>query len=123
MNEFSNFLELIIDIEKKNKIEALLTWVNDNFSYLTPKIAWNQPIFLDHGTFIIGFSYSAKHISIAIEIPHLERFKNSILQNGYKCSKALFYIGWNEMINFSLLKEIIQYIIFDKKDCNSFWQK
>lgn len=121
MNEFLTFIESIDDNAKKEKMEMLLCWVSNNFTYLIPKIAWKQPIFLDHGTFIIGFSYSKKHISVAIEADSLEKFKNSILASDYKYSKTLFFIEWDAIINYSLLKEIIQYIITTKKTCNSFW--
>lgn len=123
MNEFLTFLESIDDNTKKEKMEMLLCWVSDNFTYLIPIIAWKQPMFLEHGTFIIGFSYSKKHISIAIEADFFEKFKNSILASDYKCSKVLFFIEWDAIINYSLLNEIIQYIITTKKTCNSFWTK
>lgn len=123
MNEFLSFLESMIDTQKRDKMEEILTWINKSFTYLTPKIMWNQPIFLDHGTFIIGLSYSKKHISIAIEMEPFERFKDAILASGYKCSKMLFSIEWEAIINYSLLQEIIEYIIKSKKMCNSFWQK
>lgn len=30
---------------------------------VAPHIAWNQPMFTHHGTYIIGFSAASKHIA------------------------------------------------------------
>jgi uncharacterized protein YdhG (YjbR/CyaY superfamily) len=34
---------------------------------LKEEIKWNQPMFSDHGTFIIGFSIAKEHIAVAPE--------------------------------------------------------
>ena len=40
-------------------------WAERTFSGLEPRVAWNQPVFTDHGTFIIGISVSAGHLAVS----------------------------------------------------------
>ena len=42
-----------------------MEWAERTFSGLEPRVAWNQPVFTDHGTFIIGISVSAGHLAVS----------------------------------------------------------
>lgn len=121
MKEFEEFLVKMESPEQRERLEEILHWVQDNFPQLERRIAWNQPMFTDHGTFIIGFSVSKKHLAVAPE--GVERFSRAAEEAGYDCTKMLIRIPWNKAVSFSLLEEIISFNIADKKDCETFWRK
>lgn len=120
--QFSAYLSSIIDLQQRNIIFDLLQWIAQNFPHLTPVIAWNQPMFTDHGTYIIGFSVAKKHFSVAPEKETISKFAREIEQAGYDQTAMLFRIKWGQPINLVLLEEIIRYNIKDKEKCSSFWR-
>ena len=120
------FEEYLLKIENKahrSRMREVLIWANDTFPALTPKIAWNQPMFTDHGTFIIGFSAAKGHFAISPEAQGIAAFSDDIAKSGYSQTGNLFRIKWNEPVDFHLLERIIRYNIEDKKDCATFWRK
>lgn len=80
-------------------------------------------MFLEHGTFIIGFSASKEHFSVSPEAKGMKRFSKEIEAAGYAQTKNLFRIGWNDPIDFNLLKEIIEFNRLDKANYTDFWRK
>ena len=104
-------------------MREVLVWVNDTFPTLAPKIAWNQPMFTDHGTFIIGFSVAKGHFAISPEAQGIAAFSDDIAKSGYSQTSNLFRIKWDQPVNFNLLERIIRYNIEDKKGCTTFWRK
>ena len=42
----------------------MLDWVAHHYPELALRIAWNQPMFTHHGTFIFGFSAGSKHMAM-----------------------------------------------------------
>lgn len=65
INVFENYLNKIENKGQRQRVEEVLNWVKNKFPNLKTRIAWNQPMFTDHGTFIIGFSISKKHMAVA----------------------------------------------------------
>ncbi len=55
-----------------------------------PKIAWNQPMFMDHDTFIIGFSIAKQHLAVAPEKAGIDYFSDEIVKAGYGHTKQLY---------------------------------
>ena len=88
-----------------------------------PRIAWNQPVFTDHGTYIIGFSVAKHHMAVAPERVAIVHFSDEIVESGYDHSKELVRIPWEMPVDFSLIKKIIEYNIMDKADTSTFWRK
>lgn len=123
MKEFEDYLESIDDIEQRDRMTEILNRIPLTFPDLVPRIAWNQPNFTDHGTFIIGFSIAKHHISIAPEKKALQQFEKEISEAGYTTTKELIKIKDTQEINFDLLEKIIQFNIEDKKDCQTYWRK
>lgn len=123
MEIFEKFLSTIEDEEHRARLLEVLEWVKNRFPNLEPKIAWNQPMFTDHGTFIIGFSASKQHFAVAPEPQGIKEFSGEIAKSGYRQSSNLFRIRWEEPVNFSLLEQIIIYNRKDKAQCSSFWRK
>ena len=123
MEDFEKYLTTIENEENRIRMRQVLAWVIKRFPDLRPKIAWNQPMFTDHDTFIIGFSVSKQHIAVAPESVAIEKFSAEIARSGYSQSSQIFRIRWEEEGDFSLLEQIIQYNRKDKADCTSFWRK
>jgi uncharacterized protein len=123
MELFDEFLAGIGNSPQRERTGSILSWVMKTFPELTPKIAWNQPVFTHHGTFIIGFSVSKKHLAIAPENVVIDHFSRSIIQSGYDHTKELIRIGWDKPVDLTLLSNIISYNIADKANCQTFWRK
>ena len=119
MDLFNDFLNKIENIDNKNKVKSLLENRIKEFPNLKPIIAWNQPMFTNQDTYIIGFSVSKNHLAIAPEAKYLEQFKNDIK---YETSKQLIKIKWNEEIDYDLIKKIIKYNVEDKTGYKKFWR-
>lgn len=123
MEVFAEYLERINNLQHRSRVEEVLGWIINNFPNLTPKIAWKQPMFTDHGTFIICFSVAKQHMSVAPEKVGIQHFSDDIVKSGYEYSKELIRIPWDGPIDYSLLKKIIEFNILDKKECSTFWRK
>lgn len=123
MEIFTQYLEQIENEKHRARTKEVLDWVKTNFPNLAPRFAWNQPMFTDHGTFVIGFSIAKPHMAISPERQGMEYFSNAIAEAGYGQSKMLFRIKWDEPVNYPLLESIIKFNCLDKVDCKTFWRK
>ncbi|MGI6732629.1 MAG: iron chaperone [Anaerovoracaceae bacterium] len=123
MVEFQEYLNRIENPEHKERMEGLLRHIADKYPDLKREIKWNQPMFSDHGTFIIAFSISKQHVAVAPEAVALDRFDEKIKQAGYTRTKMLFRIKWTDELDFGLIDEIIEYNIEDKKDMKKYWRR
>ncbi|MDI6453759.1 iron chaperone [Peloplasma aerotolerans] len=121
MDIFDTFLNGIDSEKIRNKTKDVLGWVEKTFPKLEKAVKWNQPMFIDHGTFIIGFSASKKHLAIAPEIRSVEHFSNDILKAGYNQTKMLIQIPWDQEVDYKLLEKIIKHNIEEKKNVETFW--
>ncbi|MBF7097562.1 iron chaperone [Alkalibacter mobilis] len=122
METFKEFIESIDNVEHRNRTGEILDWVSKKFPDLSKKIGWNQPMFTDHGTFIIAFSVSKEHLAVAPEKAAIDRFSHEIKAAGYEHTKQLIRIPWNMDIDYSLIKQIIEYNIKDKAEHEKFWR-
>ena len=123
MDTLQEYLETIPNDDHRTKLEHIIQWVSDTFPDLKVEIKWNQPLMTHNGTFIIGFSASSKHFSIAPEPQVLDEFRDKLTEARYSHSKALFRILWKQDFNYPLLEEIIERSIEYKKDSKTFWAK
>ncbi|MCM3636521.1 iron chaperone [Sporosarcina luteola] len=122
MEVFAEFLTKIDNPEHRARTEEVLTWVKTKYPELTPVIKWNQPMFTDHGTYIIGFSVSKQHMAVSPEEAGVIHFSDQIVEAGYKHTKMLVQFPWNRPFDFALLKKMIDYNISDKAECTTFWR-
>jgi len=120
---FDEYILKIEEPENRAKMEELLSWVSEEFPQLAAKVGWNQPMFTDHGTFIIGFSSYKKHIAVAPEKAAMDIFADEIEKSGLSRTTQLIQMPWNKPIDYELLKKIIEYNILDKQECSAFWRK
>lgn len=123
MEAFLDYLSAIKDVEQRERLREVLNWIIDKFPSLKTKIAWNQPMFTDHGTFIIGFSVSKQHFAVSPEVKGIDEFSDDIVKSGYSHGKNIFRIKWDDPVDYKLLERMIQYNIDDKRECTAFWRK
>ncbi|MDI7742687.1 iron chaperone [Lysinibacillus fusiformis] len=123
MEELKGYLDKIDDPNHRERMEEIFSWILEKFPNLKPELKWNQPMFTDHGTFIMGFSTAKQHLSATPEEFGMAHFAEDIAQAGYSATKGLFRIKWNEPVNYELLEKMIKFNILDKADCATFWRK
>jgi len=61
------YLATIPNDDNRTRMVQVLNWVAQHYPELELRIAWNQPMFTHHGTYIIGFSAASKHMAMAPE--------------------------------------------------------
>ncbi len=123
MKVFMDFLQNIENVFQRNRTEEILNWVNTKYPDLVPEIKYNQPMFIDHGTFIIGFSIAKNHLAISPEKKGIDHFSDRITKSGYDYTTHLMKLPWDKPIDYSLLEKVIEFNVSDKIDCTSFWRK
>lgn len=122
MDAFEPYLTQLNSAQRA-RMEEVLAWVLDTFPMLEPKIAWNQPMFTDHGTFIIGFSVSKHHLAVAPERAGMVHFEHLIEKAGHDHTSLLVRFPWARPVDYALLEKMIEFNMQDKADCTSFWRK
>ncbi|MFF2886900.1 iron chaperone [Paenibacillus sp. NPDC057967] len=123
MEVFAEYVANIVNEQHRARTEEVMTWVAERYPNLEPKIAWKQPMFTDHDTFIIGFSVSKQHLAVAPERAGMIQFAEEIVQAGHDHTKELVRFRWNNPVDFSLLEKMIEFNMVDKADCTTFWRK
>ncbi|WP_210137489.1 DUF1801 domain-containing protein [Staphylococcus sp. GDH8C109P] len=122
MTEFNDFLQSLDNDKQTATMKAIFNWISETFPELETTVKWNQPMYTHHGTFIIAFSKSKQHFSVAPEAKGMAEFTEQIEAAGYSQTNNLFRIKWTQDVNYALLKSIIQFNIDDKADCTTFWR-
>ncbi len=122
MKEFQAFLDGIDRPDRAERMTKILSHVQEKFPQLKPEVKWNQPMFTDHGTFIVGFSVAEGHIAVAPEPQAIALFAEEIQKAGYSHTRGLFRIRWTDEVNWELIDKIVSYNIHDKKDMTKFWR-
>ena len=123
MEHFADFLAGMDDPFHRERMEEVFTWIKDNYPNLKTEIKWNQPMFTDHGTFIIGFSLAKKHMSVAPESVTITHVESDIAKAGYEYTKEIIRIPWKSEVDYTLLKKMIDFNIKDKANCTTLWRK
>lgn len=122
MDVFKPYLETIKDLYIKTRMTEILSWVLNKYESLEGRIAWNQPMITDHGTFILGLSYAKHHISIAPEAAGIHEFEEALKKAGYAPTKMIFRIKHDDKIDYNLLARIIEFNMMDKQNHDKFWR-
>lgn len=105
------------------RMTEIFHWIEREFPAVHGKIAWKQPMFVSHDTFIIGFSASKGHMSVSPEAYAMPIFHDAIEAAGYSQSSHLFRIKWDEPVDYDLLAAMIRFKCTDKADYTTFWKK
>ena len=116
------YLATISNGDNRARMVDVLDWVSHNFPELDLRIAWNQPIFTHHRTYIIGFSAASKHMAVAPERATMIRFEPVMRERGTDFGKKVAHQPWDKPIDYELLNAFIQYQLAEKQDVTSFWR-
>lgn len=123
MELFAEFLSRIENDQQRQRTEEVLDWVQEHYPQLVPRVAWNQPMFTDHGTFIIAFSLAKPHLAVSPEHAGIEHLAAEIKTAGLSSSDMLVRFPWTKPVNYELLAKMIEFNIKDKINCTTFWRK
>lgn len=121
METFEDYLATVSE-DQVPRYQEIFAWVEEQFPTLKRRVAWNQPMYTDHDTFIIGFSSAKKHMAVSPEVAGMKKFKDALEEAGCQPSNHIFRIPWNKPINWDLLHEVITFNIEDKADHEKFWR-
>lgn len=125
MNIMVSFEKFIQDVrlpERQERMDTLFSHIENTFPQLVRAIKWNQAMYVDHDTFIIGFSFAKNHLSIAPETKTIKQFETRLKEIGYRYTDNIIRIAWDEPMNLDLITDIVRYNIEDKKDVITFWR-
>lgn len=118
-----DFLNQITNKDLFNKLNDILEWIKSNYPELALEYKWNQPMLTKNGTYIMGFSVSKKHLSVGLEAIVMKHFQDKLDQLGIEHGKMIFKIKENEMVNYDLIKELIDHIVDLKREDVTFWHR
>ena len=116
------YLETIPNDDNRARMVDVLVWVGLTYPELELRIAWNQPMFTHHGTYIIGFSAASKHMAMAPERATMIRFEPVMRERGTDFGTMLVRQPWNKPFDYELLDAFIQHQLAEKQDITSFWR-
>lgn len=122
ISPLDEYLATIPDDDNRERMVDVLVWVGLTYPELKLRIAWNQPMFTHHGTYIIGFSAASKHMAIAPERATMIRFEPVMRERGTGFGKKFARQPWNEPFDYELLDAFIQHQLAEKQDITSFWR-
>ncbi|WP_181348067.1 iron chaperone [Thalassobacillus sp. CUG 92003] len=123
MTVFTEFLAGIDSEAQQARTKEIFDFITEHYPNLETELKWNQPMFVDHGTFIIGFSISKNHLAVAPEHIAVKHVEEDIQNAGYDYTKETIRIPWKSEVDYSLLKKMIDFNINDKANCKTFWRK
>ena len=116
------YLATIPDDDNRERMVDVVVWVGLTYPELELRIAWNQAMFIHHGTYIIGFSAASKHMAVAPERATMIRFEPVMRERGTDFGTMLARQPWNKPFDYELLDAFIQHQLAEKQDITSFWR-
>ena len=122
ISTLDEYLETIPNADNRARMVDVLVWVGLTYPELELRIAWNQPMFTHHGTYIIGFSAASKHMAMAPERATMIRFEPVMRERGTDFGTMFARQPWNKPFDYELLDAFIQHQLAAKKDITSFWR-
>lgn len=122
ISTLDEYLATIPNDANRARMVEVLNWVADRYPELQLRIAWNQPILTHHGTYIIGFSASSKHMAMAPERATMIHFEPVMRERGTDFGKMFARQPWDKPFDYELLDAVIQHRLKEKRDVTSFWR-
>ena len=122
ISTLDEYLETIPNDDNRARMVDVLVWVGLTYPELELRIAWNQPVFTHHGTYIIGFSAASKHMTMAPERATMIRFEQVMRERGTDFGTMLARQPWTKSFDYELLDAFIQHQLAEKQDITSFWR-
>ena len=122
ISTLDEYLATIPNDDNRARMVDVLVWVGLTYPELELRIAWNQPVFTHHGTYIIGFSAASKHMAMAPERATMIRFEQVMRERGTDFGTMLARQPWNKPFDYELLDAFIQHQLEEKQEVTSFWR-
>ena len=122
ISTLDEYLKTIPNDDNRARMVEVLDWVSHNFPELELRIAWNQPMFTHHGTYIIGFSAASTHMAMAPERAAVIHFKSVMRERETNFGTMLARQPWDKPFDYELLDTFIQHQLAEKQDVTSFWR-
>ena len=122
ISTLDEYLATIPNDDNRARMVDVLVWVGLTYPELELRIAWNQPMFTHHGTYIIGFSAASKHMAMAPERATMIRFEQGMRERGTDFGTMLAHQPWTKLFDYELLDAFIQHQLAEKQDITSFWR-
>ena len=120
ISPLDEYLATIPDDDNRERMVDVLVWVGLTYPELEMRIAWNQPMFTHHGTYIIGFSAASKHMTMAPERATMIRFEQVMRERGTDFGTMLARQRWTKPFGYELLDAFIRHQLSDKRHVTSF---
>ena len=122
ISTLDEYLETIPNDDNRARMVDVLVWVGLTYPELELHIAWNQPMFTHHGTYIIGFSAASKHMAMAPERATMIHFEPVMREHGTDFGTMLARQPWDKPFDYELLDAFIQHQLAEKQEITSFWR-
>lgn len=122
ISTLDEYLETIPNDDNRARMVDVLVWVGLTYPELELRITWNQPMLTHHGTYIIGFSATSKHMAMEPERATMIHFDQIMRERGTDFGKTFARQPWNKPFDYELLGAFIQYQLTEKQDVTSFWR-
>lgn len=122
ISPLDEYLATIPNDENRARMVDVLVWVGLTYPELELRIAWNQPMFTHHGTYIIGFSAASTHMAMAPERATTIRFESIMRERGTGFGTILARQPWDKPFDYELLDSFIQHQLEEKQGITSFWR-
>lgn len=116
------FLATIPNANNRARMVDMLVWVGLTYPELELRIAWNQPMFTHHGTYIVGFSAASKHMAMAPERATMIRFEPVMRERGTDFGTMFARQPWNKPSDYELLDIFLQHQLNEKRNITLFWR-
>lgn len=122
INTLDEFLATIPNEDNRARMLEVLDWVAQHYPELELRITWNQPMLTHHGTYIIGFSATSKHMAMEPERATMIHFDQIMREHGTDFGTTLARQPWDKPFDYKLLDAFIQHQLTEKQDVTSFWR-
>ena len=115
------YLATIPNDDNRARMVEVLNWVAKHYPELELRIAWNQPTFTHHGTYIIAFSAASKHMAMAPEFATMIRFEPVMRERSTDFDIIFARQPWTKPFDCELLDVFVQHQLEEKQNITSFW--
>ena len=122
INTLDEFLATIPNEDNRVRMLEVLDWVAQHYPELELRITWNQPMLTHHGTYIIGFSATSKHMAMEPERATMIHFDQIMRERGTDFGKTFARQPWDKPFDYELLDAFIQHQLTEKQDVTTFWR-
>ena len=120
ISTLDEYLATIPNDRNRARMVDVLVWVGLTYPELKLRIAWNQAMFIHHGTYIIGFSAASKHMAMAPERATMIHFEPVMRERGTDFGTMFARQPWHKPFDYELLDAFIQHQLAEKQDISSF---